>query len=170
MAAQNNRWNGLAEMLGIVGVIGSLLFVAMEIRQNTNAVRSETIQGVLDQSVSVNLVPVESADLRAAIYGAPESLTDDQRRQVGWFYSAIVRVQLNRFSQAQVGILDQESVLELGGRGGVFQTPTFVSWWAGQGGRYSPEFEEFIDALVIGKQVDDSWMSTTSGVTENPIE
>jgi len=150
-------WRGLAEILGIVGVIGSLLFVAMEIQQNTDAVRSASIQGVLDQSFAANLPPVDNASLREAIYSAPDELNDDQRRQLAWFYAALIRVQLNRFYQAQVGVLDEESVLELGARGGVFQVPTFKSWWATQGGRYSPEFEDFIDSIVNGEPVDSSW-------------
>ena len=39
-------WKGLIEILGILGVIGSLIFVALEIRQNTNALRSATIQAI----------------------------------------------------------------------------------------------------------------------------
>jgi hypothetical protein len=35
---------GIAEILGIFGVIGSRVFVALEIRQNADAVRSATIR------------------------------------------------------------------------------------------------------------------------------
>ena len=43
------------EMLAALGVIGSLLFVGYEIRQNTEAVRGSTIQGIADQSLQVTL-------------------------------------------------------------------------------------------------------------------
>lgn len=76
-------WRSIAEILGIIGVIGSLVFVALEIRQNTDAVRSATIQGVLDQSFAVNLPPVDNRGLRDALYLAPDELNDDQRRQLG---------------------------------------------------------------------------------------
>ena len=151
-------WKSFAEILGIMGVIGSLVFVALEIRQNTDAVRSATIQGVLDQSFAANLPPVDNATLRDALYLAPEELSDDQRRQLMWFFTAVLRVQLNRFYQAQVGVLDEEAVLELGARGGMFQLPTFKRWWLTQGGRYSPAFEEYIDSIVNGEPVDMSWL------------
>jgi hypothetical protein len=151
------EWKGLAEILGIIGVVTSLVFVAMEIRQNTDAIRSSTIQGVLDQAVSVNLVPVNNSGLREAIYAEPDQLTDDQRRMVAWFYTALLRVQLNRFGQAQVGFLDENSLRDLGGRGGVFQVPTFQAFWETQGGRYSPEFEQFMHEVVYGEAVDNSW-------------
>jgi len=157
-------WKGAAELLGIVGVIGSLVFVALEIRQNTNAVRSTTIQGVLDQAFAMNLVPVENADLREAIYSEPDELSADQRRQVAWFYAALMRVQLNRFSQAQIGVLNEDDMLELGARGGVYQLPSFRGWWATRGGRYSPEFVEFINSIVDGPPVDQEF--TVDGSTQ----
>ena len=100
-------WKETAEVLGVLGVIASLVFVAMEIRQNTDAVRSTAIQGMLDQSFAANLTPVENAGLREAIYSTPEKLTDDQRRQLGWFYAALIRLQLNRYSQAGIGVVDE---------------------------------------------------------------
>ena len=103
-------WKSSAEILGIVGVIASLVFVALEIRQNTDAVRSATIQGVLEQSFAANLVPVDNAGLREAIYSSPEELSDDQRRQLGWFYTALLRTQLNRFSQSELGVLEEAEV------------------------------------------------------------
>ena len=150
-----------AEVLGVIGVVASLIFVALEIRQNTNAVLSATIQGVLDQSFAANLVPVDNASLREAIYSSPEELNDDQRRQLGWFYTGLLRVQLNRFSQSQVGILDEAAVLNLGARGGVFQTPSFESFWATQGGRYSPEFEAYINGIVNDPRVNMEWTNAT---------
>lgn len=43
-------WRDLTEILGVIGVVGSLIFVAFQIQQNTNAVRSATIQEILPLS------------------------------------------------------------------------------------------------------------------------
>ena len=153
-------WKETAEVLGVLGVIASLVFVAMEIRQNTDAVRSTAIQGMLDQSFAANLTPVDNASLRDAIYSTPEELTDDQRRQLGWFYAALIRLQLNRYSQAGIGVVDEATVLDLGARGGVYQTATFRSWWKLQGGRYSDDFEQWFDSIVNGPPVEMSWFNS----------
>jgi len=44
-----------AELVGLVAVVATLVFVGMEIRQNTRAVRSATTQAIADQSMELTL-------------------------------------------------------------------------------------------------------------------
>ncbi len=44
------EWRVFAEVTGMAGVIATLVFVAMEIRQNTAAVKSAAIQAIAAQS------------------------------------------------------------------------------------------------------------------------
>ena len=41
------------ELIGFISVIASLVFVGMEIRQNTTAVRGATNQAISDQALSL---------------------------------------------------------------------------------------------------------------------
>ena len=50
MEKREAKWKMVGSVLGGLGVIGSLVFVALEIRQNTEAVRSATIQAISEQS------------------------------------------------------------------------------------------------------------------------
>jgi hypothetical protein len=143
-------WKDLTETLGVLGVIGSLIFVAFQIQQNTNAVRSATIQAILDRSYDATVLSVENADLRAAHQAACEgTLTADQRKHLSYFYRALLRLQLNRFFQVQLGILDEEMALALGGRGSLYRRPIFAELWAEDKSEYSPEFQAFIERVVL---------------------
>ena len=53
MAIVSWVWKETAEVLGVLGVVGSLIFVAFEIQQNTVAVRSEAALGMQAQIQSV---------------------------------------------------------------------------------------------------------------------
>lgn len=144
------EWKAVAEVLGILGVVGSLVFVAMEVRQNTNAVRSSTIQAVLETSIAATTLSVEDAELRAARRAVcAGTLTEDQQQQLTAFYAVMVRVQLNRFYQSRLGIIDEETALELGGRGGVYRSPFFSDYWERVKERYGTGFREFIEAEVL---------------------
>ncbi|HEY5622263.1 MAG TPA: hypothetical protein VIV14_00785 [Gammaproteobacteria bacterium] len=50
MAIAKWVWKETAEVLGIIGVIASMIFVGLEIRQNTSTVRGATLQAVSQQS------------------------------------------------------------------------------------------------------------------------
>ncbi len=46
LANVNWIWKETAEVLGVLGVIASMIFIGIEIRQNTNAVHGATLQAV----------------------------------------------------------------------------------------------------------------------------
>ena len=145
-------WRETAEVMGVLGVIGSLIFVALEIRQNTNAVRSASIQSILDASIQISTATIDNADLRTARRAAcDKTLTEDQRSQLVAFYGLTMRVQLNRFYQVRLGILDAETALALGGRGSVYDSPFFAEYWANNRDRYSTEFQSFIEREILPK-------------------
>ena len=144
-------WKGAGEALGTVAVIGSLIFVALEVRQNTNAVRSSLIQAISEQSYAATVLAIENADLRAA--GLAESngedLTDDQRSLLSTYFAAAMRIQQNRFLQAQLGILDEDILLQLGGRGGFYRRPIFAEIWAESKDTYAEDFQEFVERELL---------------------
>jgi hypothetical protein len=143
-------WKDVTEILGVLGVIGSLIFVAFQIQQNTNAVRSATIQAILDRSYDATVLAVENAELRAATQASCDgTLTADQRLQLAAYYRAILRLQMNRYLQVQLGILDEQLALTLGGRGMAYRRPIFAELWAEGKREYSPEFQAFIEREVL---------------------
>ena len=117
MKRESFSWQNTVEILGVIGVIGSLIFVALEIRQNTDAVRSSTIQAIAELSYDSTITLVNNAELRAARIAAQSGdMTQDQISQLDSWYGALMRIQQNRLLQAQLGILDIEDAMQIGGR------------------------------------------------------
>jgi len=56
-------WAALAEVIGAVAVVISLLFVAYSIKQNTAAIEASTWESFLDRSERINLLIAESGEL-----------------------------------------------------------------------------------------------------------
>ena len=143
-------WKGLAELLGIVSVVGSLIFVAMEVRQNTDAVRSATIQAIAELSYDSTMRLVENSDLRAARVAARSgSMTEDQIEQLDTWYTALMRIQQNRLVQSRLGILDLEDAMQIGGRARAYREPYFAEYWERRKNYYPPEFQDYIEQQVL---------------------
>ena len=104
-----NRENtkDVIELVAALGVIVTLAFVALEIRQNTNVARSASAQSIADQSYDAVMRLVENDELRAAyLAGFDGNLTDEQEQHLRMFYNAVIRIQANRHEQVKLGIID----------------------------------------------------------------
>ena len=143
------------ESLAAAGVILSLGFVAFEVRQNTRAVRSQTLQAIAEQAAELSLVGVESPELRTAFQkgwsGTP--LTSNEATALGWFYAATMRVTENRFRQFQLGILDESTLQEIGGHAPAFRNPFFKEWWPTRRFQFSPDFVEYVESALLTLEV-----------------
>ncbi len=143
-------WQNTVESLGVIGVIGSLIFVAMEVRQNTDAVRSATVQAIAELSYDSTMRLVDNADLRAARMAARlGSMTADQIEQLDSWYSALMRIQQNRLVQSRLGVLDLEDAMQIGGRAKSYREPYFANFWERRKQMYPPEFQQYIEEYVL---------------------
>ncbi|NKC01239.1 MAG: hypothetical protein GKR90_22460 [Pseudomonadales bacterium] len=145
------------EVIGVLSIVATLIFVVFEIRQNTNAVRSSVTQSVSEQSIEILQMLIENAELRQArIAVNTDSVTDDQRSQVDYLYALLIRNQQNRYLQFNLGVVDAETMVLLGGNAPVYRTPDFRRYWDSVKERQPPEFRRFMEETNIGLTADNS--------------
>jgi len=137
-------WKETAEVLGVLGVIASMIFVGVEIRQNTYAVHGATLQAVSQQSLDLVMAGLDNPELRSAFDAASSNqLSPEQRDLIGWFISAKLRADENRFRQVELGILDPSTYLHLSTHG-AYRTPYFAEYWAQSKHVYAADFQQFV--------------------------
>ncbi len=142
------------EFVGMAAIVLSLAVVAFEVRQNTAAVRSAAIQAVSDQSTDAIAIFVENSDLRDAVYAADEGNADQkQLRQVNTYYALLLRLQINRFLQSEVGAIDRQVILKMGGRSTVYSTPSFRNYWDNIKENQPADFREFMENEVFFEDI-----------------
>ena len=145
------NWKDLVEIVGVISIVLSLVFVGLEVGQNTNAVQSTVVQAAAQQSYDSIVLLIENEGLRiaqSAIDGAPR---DEQRRLLGLYYAALLRIQLNRFMQTKLGVVEVERVMSVGGRGGIYDRPSFQEWWSERRDSYDQDFVAFMEERVFGQ-------------------
>jgi len=156
MKLEGEFWKRVPEIVGVVSVVGSLIFVAFEIQQNTDAVRSATIQAMSQQSFDSLAFFVENADLRAAWIADEQGVaTEEQLMQIRSYWAARLRAQQNRFLQIKLGILDEETALQIrdaGESGDGGRARSFKKNWAVMRRNYAADFVDYMDNVVLSPE------------------
>jgi hypothetical protein len=108
-------WDALgaaAELLGAIGVIASLFYVASQIRRNSTALEAATNQAVSDSTQQRLLVPAQNPDLAASLAKVREdmnSLSPAERVQIVFFTRATFRGVSNAFFQHRQGLMPESA-------------------------------------------------------------
>ena len=99
----------LAEIIGLICVVGSLIFVGLEQRQNTIAIRAATNSSFATGFQDLNLVVASSPSLTKALTQLEGNLDDipqEDRIQILGLYRALFHIWSNAHRQYLNGTLD----------------------------------------------------------------
>ena len=144
----------IGETLAAVGVIASLVFVGLEIRQNTAAVRGATLQAISDAYtgfIHTNSLDPSYREVERLIFqGATmEDLTPAQGHLMATNVIAWVGLLENTYLQYRLGLVSEAVFEGYGWNRGFHQTPFFAGWWEARADLWvSPDFKEFFESRV----------------------
>jgi hypothetical protein len=130
-----------------VGVIVGIAFLALELRQNTAAIRGDTYQAMSDAAVlqaeSLAHDPELAVIWRRAFAG--ESLADlsdeESARLIPYYYAVMLRME-NTYNQFAAGLIDDRVFESFGWNFEIYETLSFREFWYSSG-RHSSTSEEF---------------------------
>ncbi|MFG1691434.1 hypothetical protein ACGF5M_04700 [Gemmatimonadota bacterium] len=142
----------LAQVVGALGVVISLIYVAVEVGQNTQALKAATFQAMAAQSVEFGLRAVDDPEYGAFFTKAaltPESMTELE--QVRW--NALLGAAFRQFESIQyqfsIGMLEPrmwqgyDRVITR-----FASLPGSKQWWADNRILYNDEFALYVDGVV----------------------
>jgi hypothetical protein len=147
----------IGDFIGGIGVVATLLYLALQIRQNSRTVKAASAQAVLSSlAQSISSMSASSAASRVAVLGQTDfkELSDDEQLQfamwiLGWF-----RVFEQAHHQYRAGVLDP---IQWKGHAtqmeSTMQSAVVRRWWAVRRPLFDPEFRRFIEALPADSQV-----------------
>lgn len=154
--------SSLKEMVAAFGVMVSLLFVAYEIRQNTDAIRSGTVQEIAGMTFSYTLELTQDPEwmrLMALLFEESESvenLLPVDRQRLTWGLLTSTRIMEARFRQRQLGTIVNEDIKGLGGTSNSnwYNSQMYTDWWrlSNPQSRWAPDFIQFMEEEVMVKE------------------
>lgn len=138
----------LAEVVGVVLVVASLIYVAKQLRQNTDAIRAQSRQSVLAASQSELFATLNEPSITLNI-GKQDSLTEEEQVQVSSYVFAIFRAREFAWLQHNNGVIDDvQWNTELAVLMFFVDSDRVRDWWVNVGrSAFGEEFSAFVDGL-----------------------
>jgi hypothetical protein len=139
----------IAEAAGAIGVILSLAYLAVQVRQNTRSVRGEMYDSIVTAMVDTVEPLAQDAKLAKLFESAVEdwrSVSYEDRSQLVYLLFSVFKLFENLFYQFRQGTL--EPGLWEGWRRLIlsyYTMPGVQTWWEMRRGAFSAEFCEFLE-------------------------
>jgi len=139
----------LAELTAAIAVLPTLLYLAVQLRQNTRALKSGTIDS-LNASMAENARTIaENPEIITLLVKAEsgESLSEAERARYHYLLIMLVRRFEGFYFQTSLGFLDpkmtmgyERSMISIIGRN--------RSWWASSNAAFSVDFVSYVDGCL----------------------
>ncbi len=143
----------LGELIAAIATLGTLIYLAMQIRQNSESVRVNAGQTILT-SLNTALQSASSSPQQARVlilgqtdfYSLPE---DEQAQFIVWIF-AWFRVLEQAYHYHKKGILDDEvwdgHISHLTQ---ILKSPAIKGWWEIRHNFFSDAFQEFVNRVAL---------------------
>jgi hypothetical protein len=86
----NTSWKDIAELVGIAAIVGSLVFVGLQMKQSQDIALSAAYQARADTSIAVRIAPFESeillSSLTKSFDGRSAELTPDEHTALQFYF------------------------------------------------------------------------------------
>jgi hypothetical protein len=138
------------DWLGAVGVVASLIFVGLEVRQNTAAVRGATYQSIADSSLQqvqwwAGNEKLLQHEVRIDEGALPGAFTAEENLLIQATFVMTIRRLENIYVQVREGLVEEDAVLRFRPSKDYFTTPYFLDFWAGWRAEVEPAFRDFFE-------------------------
>jgi hypothetical protein len=139
----------LSQIVGAIAVLSSLVFVGLQIRQNTRSQKVVAVDSLAAAIAAINIPAIESAELGEALATAMRdwgSATREQRIVAHYFLFSYFKLAENAWFQRRANVLDdaQWSGWETMMRSYYHTRGVQSVWWPRRKSSYSPEFQAFL--------------------------
>jgi len=150
-------WANIFAIISGICVVISLVYLAIQIRQNTEAERTSTYQSIVSDFGNMNNNLAGNAELSHMFVEALENyhnFNDEEKARISQMFFQIFRMFENMFYQQKKGYLDKD--LWVGWRRLMltyFARPGFQTWWEYRRDVYAEPFVKFLENETLDVNV-----------------
>ena len=150
----------IGSLIASIGVVVSLIYLAVQLRQNTQGIRTAAHQHIVSANAAVTMVPSQNLDFATVLWkGAVDSKNLSEDTQVAfnlWCFQYFTMIQaahqLFLAGTIDEGVWQRELQRAVGG----LRVPGFKEWWeAGGRSQLSPNFVELVESTHLDIQAID---------------
>lgn len=142
-------WAAIAEIIGALAVVITLAYLAVQIRQNSSAIRSSNATTVHINTQNLAQAPMMDRELAEiilrALNGDDELSRSEKLAAYAWIYQFLKTGELAHQSFVR-GELDEEYwEASMNFYRSYYQTPGFRSYWADRRSAFTEDFRKVVD-------------------------
>ena len=137
----------VVEIVGILGVVFSLVFVGLEIRQNTKVAKAEAYRSFMTEMNESYAALTDSSYAAFQVRVAPmrkSELTDVEFFQVFGSFMVLMRTYEGLHKQVTSGVLDRSALLLMSQSN--WDTPIWRDVWPNVSRNLTPDFVSYFEA------------------------
>ena len=147
--------NYVAQTVGVAAILVSMIFVSVQIRQNTRALKATSHHAITDSFNALNALIISDQNVarlwRLGMAGS--TLDEDERTSVNFMTIAYMRIFETLYYQFGTGALEPKLFeAELNTLKWTVTNPGFMAWWPANPISFSAEYRAFIDGLIRDAQ------------------
>ena len=143
----------LSEMIGAIAVVITLVYLAIQIRQNTRAIRLDTGHDVAEEYRDIFALMAQDKDLAELVNKAatsPDSITGADKVRYYALNSNFVRAVENAYFQFNEQALDRKHWSGMKRMLTDYaQLPAFREYWPNRKHWFSQEFQDFMASEIL---------------------
>jgi len=150
------NWDAIgavSELVGAVAVVITLIYLAVQIRQNTRAIRLDTGHAITEEFRGMFALMAEHADLAELVHRAatdPSSITGAEKVRYYGLNGNFVRALENAYIQWCEGALDHRHWAGMRRMLSDYaQLPGFAGFWSDRKHWFSEDFQSFMDSEIL---------------------
>ena len=146
------EWAAIAEIIGAVAVVITLIYLSIQVKHNTRAIRGQTISDVTRNVHEHANMVLQGQDVAAALkkFASDKTLDPNDAILIDFLLTAVFVARQNEYFQWEQGLLDESVFKSLHHViYTLLESPNGQYWWQHEGRRMlAPEFAEFVDELI----------------------
>jgi hypothetical protein len=153
MKLKLSDWASIAEIVGAIAIVVTLIYVGIQVNDSTLAVRSASAtetSTAISSWYSTLGANVQASDVFLRGITNPESLTPAETAQYMYLSHGLFFQYQGAYYLAEEGTLDTELQQSLVNTVlGVREQPGFLMYWEQRGSLFQPSFKAFVDDLIV---------------------
>ena len=167
---ERSKLADLSEIVSSIAIVITLIYLIIEINQNTDAIRTQTAQSILQAGQTELALMVENPEIPLSIPGS-EALTAEQNVVLDAYFASHMRNREFAWLRLRDGTIEEGNwESELAVMHVWFDSYRFRTWWKKLGRYYMTEdFAIFVDQLieVAPPATDELWSSALEWTVED---
>jgi len=157
---------GLGDFVAAIVIVITLIYLALQVRQNTNALHAQSRQTVLSSAQTGLFAMMDNPDIHLSIVKT-ESLTPHEHVKLHFWLAAFMRLREFSWLQYRNGIIDDDQwSTELVIIQSVLSSKRARVWWKSVGRQiYGARFAEFVDDALKDQPISNEIFETMTNWT-----